>query len=616
MIPDDVVDQVREAADIVQVIGEYVNLKRTGADYRGPCPFHQGTHRNFSVSPRKEMYYCFVCHEGGDVFDFLRKRLGLDFVGAVKHVASRVGIEVREVEARREGADPREPLWEINASAADYFRTQLWDEEAGRAARDYLALRRVSREVADRFGLGFAPREGDALRAHMVAIGLDEGRLEEAGLLYHKEEGGELRSRFRNRLIFPILDAAGHHVGFGGRLLGPGEPKYLNSSDSPLFSKAALLYGLSWAKNAMRREDRVIVVEGYFDVVRLATAGFESVVAPLGTALTDRQAALLRRYTGNAFLLYDSDRAGLKATFRAGDEMLRQGFAVQVVTLPEGEDPDSFVDKYGGPKLEQQLAASIDVFERKVQLLERGGWFADLRQKRRALDRLLPTIRATADAVTRDLYTTRASEAAGVSKDVLQREAEKLEEARIAEKRSRANVPATRLATASAADTEAEKAAAVREAARAQRVPRQSAEAALVRLMLLQQSRVERLAEIMEPSTLQHPQYQEIYKLLLTSHPAEIGIESFAVPLDELSAYIVAEMLESPEEILDVDRTWSDSIGLLLDRNIDQELTEIDQQLPIAGTVEKDGLIKRKMALVQERKALGIRRGPYGKSRP
>ena len=177
MIPDEVVDQVRDAADIVQIVGEYVNLKRAGADFRGPCPFHQGTHRNFSVSPKKRMYYCFVCHEGGDVFRFLQKRLGVEWPAAVKMVGEKSGIEVREVDTRREGPDPREPLWEMNATAASYFQKILWDDPLGGPAREYLAQRDISREVADQFGIGFAPREIGLLRNYMATLGFDESRL-------------------------------------------------------------------------------------------------------------------------------------------------------------------------------------------------------------------------------------------------------------------------------------------------------------------------------------------------------------------------------------------------------------------------------------------------------
>ncbi len=421
MIPDETVERVRETADIVGVIGEYVELKRQGTDYRGPCPFHQGTHRNFSVSPKKAMYYCFVCHAGGDVFSFLTRRLGVDWPTAVRMVAEKSGIEVVETQSRRgpEEKDEREPFWEVNGAAAEYFRKMLWEDELGRDARAYLEQRSISRELADRVGLGFAPREIGLLRAYLNTLGFDDERLTQAGLLVVPDDGGEPRPRFRGRLIFPIYDLSNRVVGFGGRLLGPGEPKYLNSPESPIFSKGKLLYGLNWAKQAARRDERMLVVEGYFDVMRLIGAGVESVVAPMGTALTEDQAKLIRRYTERVFLLYDSDKAGLKATFRSGDELLRQGASVQVVTLPEGEDPDTFVRSHGARELEAQLSASIDVFERKIQILERGGWFADLRKKRQALDRLLPTLRATSDPLTRDMYLGHASAAAGVSRELI-----------------------------------------------------------------------------------------------------------------------------------------------------------------------------------------------------
>src|SRR6476620_9358574 len=260
------------------------------------------------------------------------------------------------------------------------------------------------------------------MRAYLNTLGFDDARLEEAGLLVTPEGTTEPRPRFRGRLMFPIYDIGGHVAGFGGRLLGPGEPKYLNSAESPVFTKGKLLYGLNWAKQAARRDERMLVVEGYFDAMRVIGAGVESVVAPMGTALTEDQAKLIRRYTDRVYLLYDSDKAGLKATFRSGDELLRQGAAVQVATLPEGEDPDSFVRAGGARALEAQLASSIDVFERKIQILERGGWFADLRKKRQALDRLLPTLRATSDPLTRDMYLGHASAAAGVTRELLERE--------------------------------------------------------------------------------------------------------------------------------------------------------------------------------------------------
>lgn len=602
MISDETIERVREAADIVQIIGEHVNLKRSGADFRGPCPFHQGTHRNFSVSPKKGIYYCFVCHEGGDVFTFLQKRLGMEWPAAVRHVAERVGIEVREVETRTQEKDAREPFWELNAAAAAYFRQMLWDEEIGKAARDYLALRRVSREIADRFGLGFAPRDLDAMREHLNALGYADAQLAEAGLLVTREETNEQRPRFRNRLIFPIHDASGHHVGFGGRLLGPGEPKYLNSADSPIFSKSRVLYGLNWAKHSIRREDRVVVVEGYFDAVRLWSAGLEPVVAPLGTALTEQQAAMLARYTRTAYLLYDSDRAGLKATFRAGDELLRHSFAVQVVTLPEGEDPDSFVDSHGADALREQLERSVDVFERKVQLLDRAGWFADLSRKRRALDRLLPTIRATADALTRDLYLTRASEAAGVAKDLLVREVD----AASGNASARYSGPPPRRDEAPPSVEEPSRA---RTRDRRRPDPRtrargESAERELVRVMLHERGEVDGLAERIDPAEFRNAELREIFQALV--HLGDgVGIEELSSALTPAAVEEMQALLEEPDALVDIRRTIDDSLAKLRVRDIEARMEEIDGMMKWAVGDEKDVLTAEKMKLQREKQALG-----------
>lgn len=423
MIPDETVERVREAADIVEVIGEHVRLRRMGNTWRGPCPFHHGTNPNFSVSPQKGFYHCFKCGVSGDVFTFLREHLGLSFTDAVKLVGERVGIEVREVTARREQRDPREPLWEALAAAEEWFTRQLWEARSGREAREYLAARQVSRELAERFALGHAPRDPEALRTHLHALGFDDERLLAAGLLVRRDGEAVARPRFRGRLIFPIHDANDRPAGFGGRVLGDGEPKYLNSPESDVFSKGRLLYGLHLARQVIRKEERALVVEGYMDVLRLAGAGVEAVVAPLGTALTAEQAERLARLTANVFLLYDSDEAGLKATFRAGLELLRLGVAPRVVTLPQGEDPDSFVQRHGAEALEKQLAASVDVFERQLQILERHGWFADLHRTRRAIDKLLPTIRAAADPLTRELYLSSLAERARVDRELLAREA-------------------------------------------------------------------------------------------------------------------------------------------------------------------------------------------------
>ena len=418
-IADELIEQIRDGADLVGIIGEAVPLKRAGSDWRGPCPFHGGTHRNFAVIPKKGMYYCYVCHEAGDVFTYLMKKQGMDYPTAVREVARKVGIVVPE-QGAREAPDDREPLFTAASVAQEWFAARLREDADARLARDYLAERDLPPEVAGEQGLGYAPR-GAAFADAMKKLGIEERVLLETGLLVRHDDG-TVGPRFRGRLLFPIRDLRGRVVGFGGRILGKGEPKYLNSPETRIFHKGSMLYNLHEAKQAIRREEEVILVEGYFDVIRLVLAGIEHVVAPMGTALTHDQAALLRRFSKAALLLYDSDSAGLKATFRTGDECLRHGMRVKVATLPEGEDPDTLVRRGGAEALLPVLRDAVDVLDRKIQLLERKGWFEGLEHRRDALDRLLPTARAASDPIARDLYLARIAERTGVSRAVLERE--------------------------------------------------------------------------------------------------------------------------------------------------------------------------------------------------
>jgi DNA primase len=598
LIPDEVVEQVREAADVVQIIGEYVKLKKTGADYRGPCPFHQGTHRNFSVSPRKGIFYCFVCHEGGDVFRFIQKRLGVEWPEAVRIVGQKAGVEVREVDTRREGPDAREPFWELNAAAAEYFRSILWDDPRGKTAREYLESREISRELAQEIGIGCAPPEIGLMRTYLSTLGFDDARMLETGLLVQREEGTEPRPRFRDRLMFPILDAMGRHVGFGGRVLGNAEPKYLNSPDSPVFSKGRLLYALNWAKNEIRKEDRVLVVEGYFDVVRLIAAGVRAGVAPMGTALTDAQVTLIRKYTKNAVLLYDNDRGGLAATFRSGDELLRQGFSVRVVTLPEGDDPDTFVRREGAVGLEREIAAAIDVFERKVQILQRVGAFSELHKKRRALDRLLPTIRAASDPIMRDLYLARAAEASGVDRAILQREVESP-----ARRGERPAVAPLRQAD----EPDIGQQVAVRTPRGDRRESYSeiggSAERELIRAMLEQRSRVAEIAEKVGLDSFRDRRYRRIFARLLEAEE-DTSVQELAEGLPVSDVAVIEELLSESGAQIDPQRTVNDSLTALRVRELDEKMMEIDATLPLARADQKDELMRLKQELRDELNSL------------
>ncbi len=604
MIPDDIVERVREQADIVSIVGELVKLKRVGNSFRGPCPFHQGKDPNFAVSPRGG-YVCFVCHEKGDVFSFVQKRLGLDFVEAVKYVGGKAGVDVKEVSRERgTGPDPREKFWEINAAAAEFFARSLWEGDVGASAREYLATRKMDRPMAERFGVGFAPKDGALMRAHLAALGFDDARQLEAGLLHVRDEGGEPRPRFRNRLMFPISDPQGRVIAFGGRVIGAGEPKYLNSAETPVFVKGGTLYGLNWAKSAIRRDERALLVEGYFDCVRLISAGIECVVAPLGTALTEPQAELLRKYTSTVFLLYDSDKAGLKATFRAGDVLLRQGFKVHVVTFPEGEDPDTFVSQHGPEKLETQLASAIDVFERKLQILQRGGWFSDLRRKRVALDRLLPTIRAAVDPITRGLYVARVAEVVGVGEEVLQRE---LRQAKHGRERAASVAPPE--------DQQPPRSPVRREGPRHPlSTEGLSAERELVRLLLHRRQHIESVAARLGAESFREPRLAQIFNHLVAA--PDVSLESMVMSLDDDAVAMVNELSGSAGGLDVPARLIQDCVSILKQRELGEQIDAIDREMPLADDAQKNTLNRQKQQLTREINALGGRRWrSFGRTR-
>jgi DNA primase len=566
LIPDDLIEQIRDAADLVGIIGEHVELKRSGSDFRGPCPFHGGTHRNFVVIPKKGMFHCFVCHESGDVFTFFMKRLGMDYPSAVREVARRTGIPIPE--RGPSGPDPREPLFSATAAAQDWCARALQESPEAAGARDYLGTREISLERAGELGLGYAPR-GPGLADALRALGIEEAVLLEAGLLRRRDDGVVV-PRFRGRLLFPIHDLRGRVVGFGGRILGDGEPKYLNSPETPIFHKGKLLYHLHAGRHAMRKADRAILVEGYFDVIRLALAGLEEVVAPMGTGLTADQAELLRRYAPQVILCYDSDDAGLRATFRAGDELLRAGLRVSVATLPEGDDPDTVVQRGGAAALEALLHDAVDVLERKIQILERKRFFETLPGRRRALDRLLPTIRAAGDPITRELYLGRVAEAAHVRKDVLERELGMGEAGG-----GKGPVPSPLSPPSSP-------------------IPH-NAERALLLVMLEGDGWRQRVLDKVDPEEIEHPAYRAVFEAV-----AEQRIES----LDGVAARVYEGLRAEPVAEGEADVLFDRAVNWIEARRLDRELERLEREIPLATPEDQERLVRDVQRVSAERNRL------------
>ena len=350
---DSVIEEVRSRNDIVEVIGQYVTLRKKGANYFGLCPFHNERSPSFAVSPARQSYHCFGCGEGGSVFGFLMKYENLSYPEAIKSLAQRAGISLPEEDdspqAKRE-RDRRETLLAINKEAATYYYYQLRSETGARGLA-YFRERGLSDETMKRFGLGYARMEG-GLCTHLRQKGYSDAMLIEAGVAVHDERTG-LRDKFWNRVIFPIQDARSRVIGFGGRVMGDGKPKYLNSPETPVFDKSNNLFGLNLAKNA--RAGFFILCEGYMDVIALHQAGFSMAVASLGTSLTVGHAGLIRRYTDRVVLSYDSDEAGVKAAHRGIEILGRAGIGVKVLNLRPYKDPDEFIKGEGAQALEARI---------------------------------------------------------------------------------------------------------------------------------------------------------------------------------------------------------------------------------------------------------------------
>ena len=417
-IPDPVLDEIRDRTDIVTVISEVVELKKRGRNFVGLCPFHAEKTPSFTVTPEKQMYYCFGCQAGGNVFTFLMQHEKLEFPEAARILAERVSVEVPEAEPAGT-PDPNAGLYLANRLAAEFYHRRLLEADDAAPARAYLESRKIHRETWETFLLGWAPDSWQALIDEAMRQELDVETLAGAGLVARSDRTGGWYDRFRGRVCCPIRTVGGKVVALSGRRLDAEEPKYLNSSDTPVFTKGSVLYNLDLARGPIRRAGAVVVVEGNFDVVGLFQAGFRNVVAPLGTALTETQARILRRYTRTAYLAYDGDPAGERAAFRAADLLLGAGFSVRVVPMGSGMDPDQLVRDGGAAAFETALTKSEDVIDAKIALIAGRVDLSDVMKKRRAVQRLMESVARVPDPITRSLYVDRIAAELHVARGAL-----------------------------------------------------------------------------------------------------------------------------------------------------------------------------------------------------
>lgn len=416
-IPEEVIDQVLNASNIVEVIEGYLPLKQTGKYYRALCPFHTEKTPSFTVNPERQIFYCFGCGEGGDVFRFLMRREGFTFPEAVRHLAHRAGVPLPERGRDRRGEGLLK-LYEVQRLACDFFRRALNNPE-GNEARKYLSQRGVDAGVVERYQLGYAVPEWEGLLRELTKRGLTTTQVEAAGLALPRQGGRGYYDRFRDRLMIPICDSTGKIVGFGGRAMGDQQPKYMNSPETAIYRKGIHLYGLHLAARAIREAGVALVVEGYFDAITLHGGGFPHTVASLGTALTPEQVSRLHRYAEKAVLVFDPDPAGIQAAWRGLELLVAEEMGVAVVVLPERKDPDNFVREFGKDALMERVTMAQDVVDFLLSRAEERTGLKGVDEKAAAARQVLQLIARMPDGVRRAKYVQKLAERLGVAEGVI-----------------------------------------------------------------------------------------------------------------------------------------------------------------------------------------------------
>ena len=427
MIPREIIDEIVYRSDIEQVVGSYVTLKRAGSNLLGLCPFHSEKTPSFTVFPATRSCYCFGCGAGGDVITFTMRMENLDYVEAVKHLAARAGIEIPDERAgKTETGVGRKRIYEMNLAAAKFFRSCLYDQKYGAEGLAYLTeKRRLSRATLNHFGLGFAPDSFWALANHMTAQGFTEEELVTGFLCGRSKKSGKLFDMYRNRVIFPIIDTSGNIVGFGGRVMDDSTPKYLNTNDTPAFRKRGQLFALNFAKK--HASERMILCEGYMDVIALHAAGFENAVATLGTAITPDQARIFAKYTKQVVICYDADKAGLAADDKAIRLLGEVGVEVRILKVNGAKDPDEYIKTYGADAFRRLLDGDTKGrFEYKLEKLTAGRDLSDPDEKIKLSAQICKLIAEISSGVERDIYIRRASELIGTTADAMRLDVERV----------------------------------------------------------------------------------------------------------------------------------------------------------------------------------------------
>ena len=552
--PDEVIEEVRMKNDIVDVISGYVKLQKKGANYFGLCPFHNEKSPSFSVSPGKQMYYCFGCGAGGNVLTFVMEYENYTFQEALSHLADRAGVDLPKMEyskEAREQAEHRARLLEVNKLAANYFYYQL-KQPQGKLGYEYLHDKRgLLDDTIIRFGLGYSNKTSDDLYRFLKGKGYEDGFLKDTGLVTLEERGG--RDKFWNRVMFPIMDVNNRVIGFGGRVMGDGEPKYLNSPETKLFDKSRNLYGLNYARTS--REGFLLICEGYLDVISLHQAGFTNAVASLGTAFTSQHANVLKRYTDQVILTYDSDGAGIKAALRAIPILKEVGMSIKVLNMKPYKDPDEFIKQFGRDAFLRLLDQSENQVDYRLEQIRKKYDLSDDSQKVGFLQEAAQLLSSLPSAVEREIYGRHAAETAGVSPEAVAQEVKKAFQRRLRKEQKQQErrdlTPAIQLQPKS-------------RGLRYENIRSARAEEGVLRLLLLDPSLHRELTQL-RPEEFSSPLLGKAYALLLRR--AEEGLST---QLSLLAGELTGEEMDhltqvasSPESMANSRQSLADYIAVI-----------------------------------------------------
>ena len=549
-IPDELVEEIRDRSDIVEVISDRILLKKSGANYKGLCPFHSEKTPSFTVSPAKQIFHCFGCNEGGNVYQFVMKIENLSFPDSVLLLARRYGINITEQKVKGVNSSQKNILYDVNAMVAEFFQRQLSESPQGKTGREYIRKRGITDNIIESFKIGYASTSWDGVHQFLKKKGISVDIQNSAGLIKERENGGGYVDRFRERIIFPISDSEGRIVGFGGRVLNDTDsrPKYLNSPETLVYKKGNILYGLHITKDFIRKSKEAFLVEGYFDLITAYQYGIKNIIATSGTALTEDHARLLKRYTETVILVFDGDEAGRNASNRGGIVLLNGGVKVKVIPLPQGNDPDSFIRGKSGEGF-LNIARESKIFMEYI--INKSVAESDLKSldgRIGCINSVLPFLSIVNSPVEKSVYISLLAERTGVSEKAI---IDEMNKNKVKDK-AKVKEALTSTSTSSSSSNKAER--------------------ILVQLMLLDNKNIEKIKKHLSIDDFKDNDLSKISSALFTLSDSNDNI-SVSYIMDMLSEErlkkLVSEMVFEDIEYQEVDRNISDCIRYIKKSRID-----------------------------------------------